>query len=141
MYYFSLGLAIVASVAYHVTQKYIPAGANPMVSILVTYLASLGLGLVVLFTAYPVRDGLPAALRQLNWASVLLALALVGLELGFLLVYRSGWNISLATLIVNIAATLLLVPIGLWLFHEKVSAVNVIGIAVCLAGLVMVNWK
>ncbi|MBL8055061.1 MAG: EamA family transporter [Anaerolineales bacterium] len=141
MYYFSITLAILASVAYHLIQKFIPAGANPMVSISITYLASLLLGGLVLLVAYPLQGGLAAELRRLNWASVALAIALVGLELGFLLVYRSGWNVSLAALIVNIAATLLLIPLGLWLFHEKVSAVNIIGIGVCLAGLVMVNWK
>jgi multidrug transporter EmrE-like cation transporter len=141
MYYFSISLAILASVAYHIIQKFIPAGANPMVSILVTYMASLGLGLVVLLAAFPLQGGLAAELGRLNWASVALAAALVGLELGFLLVYRSGWNISLAALIVNIAATVLLIPIGLGVFQEKITPLNVAGIAVCLAGLVMVNWK
>lgn len=141
VYYFSLGLAIVASVGYHIIQKLIPGNVNPIVSIVVTYSASILLSLVLLPILYPLQGGLVASLRQLNWASAALALALVGLELGFLLVYRSGWNISLAAIITNIAATLLLIPIGLWFFHEKVSPLNLIGIGVCIAGLVMVNWK
>ena len=51
-------------------------------------------------------------MRQLNWASVLLAVSIVGLEVGFLLVYRSGWNIGLAAVLANVAASLILVPVA-----------------------------
>lgn len=141
MYYFSIGLALLATVGYHLIQKMIPPGVNPVLSVIVTYLASLGLSLPLLLWAFPVQGGLMPALRQINWASVALALALVGLEIGFLLVYRSGWNVSLAALIVNVAATVILIPLGLFLFKDKVSVTNLAGIGVCLVGLVMVNWK
>ncbi len=84
---------------------------------------------------------LRAALGQLNWASFVLAFEIVGLEVGFLLAYRAGWNISSAAIFVNVAGTLLLVPVGLLFFKEKLSAVNLLGILVCILGLVMVNWK
>jgi len=85
------------------------------VAIIVTY------GVAMLLTAsllyfMPARDGLLAELRRLNWASYLLAVAIVGLEVGFLLVYRSGWNIGLAAVLVNVVASLLLVPLALFVF-------------------------
>jgi multidrug transporter EmrE-like cation transporter len=81
------------------------------------------------------------ALKQLNWTSMALALGVVGLELGFLLAYRAGWNISLAALIANIAAALLLIVVGTIFFKEKVSVVNIVGVVVCVVGLIMVNFK
>jgi multidrug transporter EmrE-like cation transporter len=140
LFYFSITLAIVSSALYHFTQKQIPSGVNPAVSIIVTYVVSLVLCFVLLFFLPP-GNGFAAAFRQLNWASYVLALSLVGLEVGFLLVYRSGWNIGLAAVLTNVVASLILVPVAIFVFKEKLSLVNLIGILVCLAGLVMLNWK
>jgi drug/metabolite transporter (DMT)-like permease len=138
--YFSITLAIVSSALYHFSQKQIPAGVHPVVSIIVTYLVSLTLCLVLL-AFLPPENGVVAAFKQLNWASYLLALSLVGLEVGFLLVYRAGWNIGLAAVLVNVVASLILVPVAILVFKDRLSPVNLIGILVCLAGLVMLNWK
>ena len=80
-------------------------------------------------------------IKQLNWASMGLAIAVVGIEFGFLLVYRSGWNLGIAAVLVNVVASLILVPVAIWVFKDKISWINVMGILVCLAGLVMLNWK
>jgi multidrug transporter EmrE-like cation transporter len=140
LFYFSITLAIASSALYHFTQKQIPSGANPAVSVIVTYVVSLALCFVLLFFLPP-ENGFRAALKQLNWASYLLALSLVGLEVGFLLVYRAGWNIGLAAVLTNVVASLILVPVSILVFKDKLSPVNMIGILVCLAGLVMLNWK
>lgn len=140
LFYFSITLAIASSALYHFTQKQIPATANPAVSIIVTYIVSLGLCIVLLFFLPP-RHGIVAAVKELNWASYVLALSLVGLEAGFLLVYRSGWNIGLAAVLVNVVAALILVPIALFYFKDHLNWVNIVGILVCLAGLIMLNWK
>jgi multidrug transporter EmrE-like cation transporter len=58
-----------------------------------------------------------------------------------LLVYRAGWNIGIAAVLVNVVASLILVPVAIFLFKEKLSLINIVGILVCLTGLVMLNWK
>ena len=140
LYYFSISLTILSSTLYHVTQKKIPAGVNPAVSIIVTYIVSLFLSLILLYFL-PAQGGFISAFKQLNWASYVLAFSLVGLEVGFLLVYRAGWNIGLTAVLVNVSAGLILVPIAIYLFKEKLSTINLIGILVCLIGIVMLNWK
>ena len=140
LFYFSIGLAITSTLLYHITQKLTPANVNPALALIVTYITALVL-CVLLLPFFPLRTGFQAALGQLNWASFALAFAIVGLEVGFLLAYRAGWNISIAAIFVNVAGTLLLVPIGLLFFKEKLSPINMIGILVCILGLVMVNWK
>jgi drug/metabolite transporter (DMT)-like permease len=140
LFYFSILLAIASSALYHFTQKQIPAGVNPAVSVIVTYLVSL-IVCIPLLLLLPPENGIRAALKDLNWASYFLALSLVGLEVGFLLVYRSGWNIGIAAVVVNVVASLILVPIAIFYFKDKLSSINIIGILVCLAGLVMLNWK
>jgi drug/metabolite transporter (DMT)-like permease len=140
LFYFSITLAICSSALYHFTQKQIPSGANPAVSVIVTYVVSIALCLVLLYFLPP-ENGFISALKQLNWASYVLALSLVGLEVGFLLVYRAGWNIGLAAVLVNVVASLILVPVAIFVFKDKLNWVNIVGILVCLAGLVMLNWK
>ena len=140
LFYFSIALAICSSALYHFSQKQIPASVHPIVSVIVTYIASLILCFALLYFVRP-SGGLWQAVRQLNWASYVLALSLIGLEVGFLLVYRSGWNIGLAAVLVNVVASLILVPVAIFIFKDKISWINILGIFVCLAGLVMLNWK
>lgn len=140
LFYSSILLAVGASLFYHVVLKMTPTGVNPAISLVVTYALAmvLSLGLLLFF---PLKTGIFDAFRQLNWTSYALALALVGLEAGFLLAYRAGWNVSLAAIVVNVAATMLLVVLGIWLFHEKLTVANLAGILLCIAGLVLVNLK
>ena len=140
LFYFSISLAVVSSVLYHLFQKLTSVNANPALALMVTYITSLVLCLG-LIPFYPIKDGLGNAFKQLNWASVALAFALVGLEVGFLLVYRSGWSLGIAGTATNVASALILIPIGLLIFKDKVTPLNLIGVVVCIVGLIMVNQK
>lgn len=139
LFYSSILLALAAMTLYHLVLKVTPSDVNPAISLIVTYATCilLCLGLLLFF---PLKSSLVAAFRQLNWTSFGLAFALVGLEVGFLLAYRAGWNVSMASIVVSVAVAVLLVPVGLLLFKETLSPLNVIGVLVCIAGFVMVNW-
>lgn len=140
LFYFSITLAIASSALYHFTAKSTPSNVNFTVSLLVTYAVAF---VVVLFTFifFPLKNSLAFELKQLNWASIGLAIAIVGIEFGFLLTYRAGWHLGIAAVLVNVVASLILVPVAIFFFKDKISWVNVLGILVCLAGLVMLNWK
>lgn len=140
LFYFSITLAIFSSALYHFVAKSTPSDVNFSVSLLVTYTVAIGVTLIITLL-FPAQNGLTSELKNLNWASFLLAIAIVGIEFGFLLVYRSGWNLGLAAVLVNVAASLILVPVAIFVFKDRISWVNVVGIFVCLAGLVMLNWK
>ncbi len=140
LFYFSITLAICSSALYHFVAKSTPANVNFTVSLLVTYAVAF---VVTLFTFFffPVTNGIMTELKQLNWASIGLAVAIVGIEFGFLLTYRSGWNLGIAAVLVNVVASLILVPVAILVFKDKISWINITGILVCLVGLVMLNWK
>lgn len=140
LFYFSMALTILSGALYHVFQKLTPGNVHPLLAMVVTYVTAM-ITCLVLLTFYPPKTGLVESLRQLNWASFTLALAIVGLEIGFLLAYRAGWNISLGAIVSNVAVAIVLVPVGLLFFKEKISLVNFIGVVVCIAGLVMINHK
>lgn len=139
-FYFSITLAIASSALYHFVAKSTPANVNFTVSLLVTYAVAFGVVLLTFFF-FPIQKGLTGELKRLNWASFLLAIAIVGIEFGFLLVYRSGWNLGIAAVLVNVVASLILVPVAIFVFKDKLNWINIVGILVCLVGLVMLNWK
>jgi multidrug transporter EmrE-like cation transporter len=140
LFYFSITLAIASSALYHFTARSTPSNVNFTISLLVTYAVAFVITLLGFFF-FPAKNGITAELKQLNWATIGLAIAIVGIEFGFLLTYRSGWNLGIAAVLVNVVASLILVPVGIFVFKDKISWVNILGILVCLAGLVMLNWK
>lgn len=139
LFYFSISLAIASSALYHFVAKSTPSNVNFTVSLLVTYAVAF---VVTLFTFFffPTTS-VAAEFQKLNWASIGLAIAIVGIEIGFLLVYRSGWNLGVAAVLTNVVASLILVPVAIFVFKDKLSLINIAGILVCLIGLVMLNWK
>ena len=140
IYYTAIVLAILSSMLYHVFIKLTPQGAHPALSLMVTYgLAALLCGGMLL--VQPLKTSLAEAFRELNWSSYALAGVIVGLEFAYILAYRAGWRLSIAAVLVNTTVTMLLIPIGLLAFREKLSALNAAGILVAIAGLVMMNVK
>lgn len=139
-YYLAIGLTIIANLFYHLAQKSVPGNVNPFVSLIATYFTAILVSLAIL-PFYRQGPGIRESLKSLNWASIAVGVAIVGLELGFLLAYRTGWKISLAAVFSNVAVALLLIPVGVLLFREHLSGVNLLGLAFCVLGLVLTNIK
>ena len=140
LFYFSITLAILSSALYHFVAKSTPSNVNFTVSLLVTYAVAFVVTLFGFFF-FPAKNGVMAEIKLLNWASIGLAIAIVGIEFGFLLTYRAGWNLGIAAVLTNVIASLILVPVAIFIFKDEISWVNILGILICLAGLVMLNWK
>jgi drug/metabolite transporter (DMT)-like permease len=140
VYYISMLLAILSGAAYHVCQKYMPSDINPLIALSVAYATAFILSIMISFV-YPSKVGFIDSIKEVNWASFALGLSIVGLEVGFLLVYRSGWNLSLASLIGNVTTSLLLIPVGLMVFKEVISFKNALGIIFSLIGIFLVSQK
>jgi len=140
MPFFWLSLAILCTVGYHLVLKVTPAGVNPLLSLMLTYaLVTLVFGVILLVA--PGGFEWRQELRHLNWTALALAVVIVGLDLGFLYLYRGGFEVSLGALVTQSAAAMLLLIVGVAVFREKLSAANVAGLALCLLGLWLVNRR
>jgi uncharacterized membrane protein len=135
-----LSIAILCTVGYHLVLKVTPAGVNPLLSLLVTY-AMVTVLFAVLLLAAPGAFEWRQELRQLNWTALALAAVIIGLDLGFLYLYRSGFEVSLGALVTQSAAALLLLVIGVAVFRERLSAANLAGLVLCIVGLWLVNRR
>lgn len=140
MYIAAIAITIVSNVLYHIIQKLMPVDVHPMMVLISAYLLAALLCLL-LFPLFPLQGTLMEELRRISPLSGLLAFAIVGLEAGFLLAYRAGWRINMASLVSNTTVAVILVGVGLTWFRERPSALNMLGILVCVLGLIMVNWE
>lgn len=135
-----LGLAIAATVAYHIVMKLTPASANPYLSLAVTY-AVVTVAFSAVYVALPGSSALREAFGHLNWTTLALGVVVVFLDLGFLMLYRGGFDVSLGQIVTQSAAALLLVLVGVAWLDEKLTLVNVGGILLCVVGLWLINKK
>jgi drug/metabolite transporter (DMT)-like permease len=138
--YLPLVLVVGGSLLYHISQKSIPKTAHPPLAMMLAYIVSFTAFAVCAFF-YPLEHSLSSSLKELNWAIVTVGLGAAAIEIGFLLAYRSGWGVSEVGLMTNVASALLLMIVGISWFNERLSVRDVIGIALCLAGLVLLLKK
>ncbi len=137
LFWLAIALVVATNLIYHLAQKSIPRDVHPLVSVGASYLIAL-VTTLCLFPFFPVRSSLGQAVRQLRWSTVAVGVSIVGIEIGFLLAYRAGWRISLGSTATAAALAVLLVPTGVLLYGERLSAANVAGIVLCIAGIVLV---
>lgn len=94
-----------------------------------------------LFLLFPVTGSLTEELGKLNWAVYAVGASIVLIEIGFLLVYRAGAELSGAFVLTSAAVTICTLLVGLLFFREAVSLTKLAGIALCLAGIGLIAWK
>ena len=138
LYVLPIVLIVASNVIYNVCQKSTPQSANPFSALLITYLTAAILTLIA-STFYKTDKGFLQSFNELNWTSVALGVAIVGLELGYLMAYRAGWNISVGSLVANILLAIMLIPIGILFYKEGFALTQIVGVAFCIVGLILIN--
>lgn len=140
MWYFAIILTVLGNVLYHVAQKSIPSATSPFVSLLITYTISIAITAISLpFDASQLS--FRESIQQLNWGSVAVGISIFAVEIGYLLAYRAGWQISTGALFTYVVTSLLLFPAGALFFHERISWINGLGALLCMSGLILVLRK
>lgn len=138
IFYLPIILTVISNVLYHIFLKILPAGIHPAISLVILYGSALLICLLYLLF-FPPLEGLLVSFQKISWANIGVGLTIVGLELGFILAYRAGWNISLAGIVSATAVAIILLPIGLLFFKERISPLNLLGVGLCIGGLLLVN--
>lgn len=131
-------IVIGANTLYHTCAKSTPADISPFASLALTYLIA-GIVSVVMFFLTSGQKNLLQEVSKANWATIVLSASIVFLEFGYIYAYRVGWKISAASLVGNISVSCILIFVGLLFFKETITPKQIAGIAVCLAGLLLIN--
>lgn len=138
-YLWPLLLIVGANVCYNLSTKLTPSAVSPFASLSVTYLVAALLS-VALYFLFGGRE-LAADLKALNWTAFALSFSVVGLEAGFMFLYRAGWNISVGQFTASALLTVCLIIIGIVFFKETVTVKQLLGVVLCIGGLVLINLK
>ncbi len=140
MYFLSEFLAILGGVTYHLFVKRISPTIHPVVSIVGIYVGVLLLSFLLL-GLFPPAEGYRFHFKQITWVQFAVAISVFLIELGFLLMYRAGWNLSTGNLVTGVFINILLLALGLLLLREKVSLINAIGIGLSIIGVAMISYR
>jgi len=132
-------LIIVASKSfYHICSKSTPQGINAFGTLFVTYTTAAIVTL--LLSIYFIRpENMLSELTKINWSSIVLGIAIVGLEAGYIYAYRIGWQVNTAPLVANTTLAVVLVIIGAILYGETMTFKQIVGVVVCIIGMLLIN--
>ncbi|WP_175490578.1 EamA family transporter [Pelosinus propionicus] len=129
-------MIIISNLFYHNATKKIPEDANVCLSLAVTYAVSL---VGVLCTYIIAGNNLAKDIHNINWTSFVLGISLIGVEFGYVLMYRFGWKINTGSLLANVCVSLFLILIGGFLYKEIINVKQIVGIVFCLIGIFLVS--
>jgi len=135
---FPMVLVVLANTIYNICAKSTPGDVNPFATLIVTYFIAM-LVTIVLFFAIAKPDNAILELSKINWTSIVLGIAIVALETGYILIYRVGWNVSNASVVANICLACTLLIVGFVVYKENISLKQILGIVICIIGLILVT--
>ncbi|HRH43509.1 MAG TPA: hypothetical protein PKY82_17900 [Pyrinomonadaceae bacterium] len=141
-YFFPPILIIFGLVLYQVSQKSADQNANPFIVIILAYFFGI-LACIGGFFLFPAKQetSLLPMLKTVSWTALGIGLGAVAIEIGFLLAYRAGWNLGILPISVNVVSTIILIIIGLIAYRESVSVEKIIGVLLCIGGLVLITLR
>jgi hypothetical protein len=131
-------LTVSGGVLYHVAAKSIPKSIDAPLVLVVAYATALAASIGA-YALLPSAGASVAPVRAWHPAVVGVGLGAFLIELGYVLTYRAAWPISTASVLTNGLVAVLLVPVGIGVFGEKLSIVNGVGILLCLTGLALLR--
>lgn len=139
-YVWPIALVVLSNLVYHICAKSVPEKMNPFASLTITYLVG-ALACAVLYYALGSGVNLAKEYAKLNWAPFALGIVIVGLEAGWIYAYKAGWQVNTGFIVQSAFLAAALMLVGYFLYHEALTRNKLIGVAICLIGLVFINLK
>lgn len=139
-YLWPIALVVLSNIVYQICAKSVPEGINPFASLTVTYLIGAAASAVLFLFTNP-GGGLFKEFGKINWSPFVLGVVIVGLEAGFIYAYKAGWQIGTASVVQSSVLAVALIFAGFMLYHEALTWNKLVGVGVCLIGLVIMNLK
>ena len=141
-YVWPVAMIVCANTLYQICAKAVPSDMHPLASIVITYLMGAVTATILYFILN--RGGDHNILKEFskaNWASFVFGMVLVGLEVGFIYAYKAGWQVSVLSIVTSCFLAITLIIVGFLLYHEMITWNKIVGVAICMVGLVFINLK
>lgn len=143
LYILPLIITVTSTVLYQISAKQVPKDINEGAIIVIAY--SMGILLCLLLYLITEKINLFADIEaekepfKLSKAPIIMGVAITASEIGNIIVYRVGWDISVAGTFSNISVAVVLAAIGIIVYKESISIQKVLGLLVCISGLVVLG--
>ena len=131
-------LVVLSSVGYQVGLKEVSGIGDPMASLMVTYLAASVVSFVIYFFQSLGKESFLRGVLSENVSAIGLGLAIVGIEVGTLFMYRAGWAVNVAFVVANSLIVAALMLTGFLFYKEKLTLRQLIGVGISLAGILCI---
>lgn len=131
-------LVVASSVGYQVGLKEVSSIGDPMASLTVTYLAASVVSFVIYFFQSLGKESFLRGVLSVNVSAMGLGLAIVGIEVGTLFMYRAGWAVNVAFVVANSLIVAALMLTGFLLYKEKLTLRQLIGVGISLVGILCI---
>lgn len=142
MFYLSIVIVVLSNVAYHLSSKKVPGDLNPFFFVMSSYVVGFVLALIAFgltFKEQSFGEALVTQSKLINWTPIMLGISVIGLEVGNVMMYRAGWDVSKGALVTNMFLAFALVVIGAFIFKEDFTIKHVIGLISCMVGLYLLT--
>lgn len=139
-YIWPIVLVILSNVMYQLCARRMPNSVDPFAALTVTYLVGAGASLLLYLLLHK-GGNIFEEFSQINWVPFIFGLVIVGIEVGWIFVYRAGWQISTAPIVQSAIVAVILIILGFLLFKESMTWNKILGVAVCILGLFFLNLK
>ena len=130
-------IVVGANTIYNISTKSTPANVNAFASLAMTYVMAAPSSVVLFFLTSDSKN-LLAELAKTNWTAYALGVAIIGLEFGYICIYRAGWKIGVASLVANISLACVLLVVGYFFYKEVITLKQLLGMGVCAIGLMLI---
>ncbi|HJJ85091.1 MAG TPA: EamA family transporter [Methanocorpusculum sp.] len=139
-YIWPIVLVILSNVMYQLCARRMPNSVDPFAALTVTYLVGAAASLLLYLLLHK-GGNIIEEFSQINWVPFIFGLVIVGIEVGWIFVYRAGWQVSTAPIVQSAIVAVILIILGFFLFKESMTWNKILGIAVCILGLFFINLK
>ena len=137
--YWPILLAVGSNGVYQICAKSSPRDLDPFASLCITYLVGAAASCAMYFLTHRDMGELMREYTHLSWTPFVLGLAVVGLEVGNLYIYRVGWSLNTGYVVQSILLSILLIFVGFFLYHEAITWTKLAGMAFCTVGIFFIN--
>lgn len=131
-------IIVLSNTVYNICAKSTSAEINAFASLTITYTVAAVVSFAV-FLITAKGKGIAAEFGKANWASFILGIVIIGLEIGYILAYRNGWKMNAVSVTANIALAVVLIVVAFLFYKETMTIKQIVGMILCAGGLILIN--
>lgn len=130
-------IIVLSNTVYNICAKSTPEGVNSFAALTITYLVAAAVSFTVFFITNGGKNIL-TEFSKTNWSSFVLGVVIIGLELGYILAYRNGWQMNTLSVTANISLAVILLIVAFLFYRETITLKQIAGMLLCAGGLVLI---